>query len=434
MPSQSTFRRLALPLIILSLTSFYIGYITSSIDASIRDETSANNNRRQLQSEDNISFVHQIEKCYDYNYFSDACIHDNHEIHRRVQHALHVEKTQEVNIDEIQFDLGDSPRSASSFLTGSASISKQDLMDQFDQFGVANMHSNDNEEGILLYNSKDALPDSSSTDNLTVALENCDTLNVQFIHNPSSNSFSMCTLYVPGENNIPSYHVQRWMRNDGDRVMQHVGSLTTPAGVNKFDVPKFRPVISKHWDALRLFIENVDQVLEEVDVILKKQFELINEKDETVVVMTVNRGDADLLTNFLCAAKTRQLDIRRILIFVADEETKNLFESISKVNTDDLGVMVYYDKRNIFNMAQGGESQRYGDATFISMMFAKVLCVLLPSLLGYDVLYQDADIVWFANPLDFFYDWYGNPLEEYDIIFQVSFNSYLSMDTYYVQF
>lgn len=424
MPPRSTFRSLAL-LIVHSLTSFYIGYITSSIGASIRVKSSANSGRRRLQSEDNTSFVLQIEKCYNYNYFSDACTRDNNEIHRRVQHALHIEKRQvNTNTDEIQFDLGDSSRTCS-FLTGSASVPKQDLMEQFDQFGVANIQSNDNEEAILLYNSKDALPGTTSTDNITVVIENCDTLNVQFIHNPSSNSFSMCTLYMPGENNIPSYHVQRWMRNNGDGEMQHVGSLTTPAGVNKFDLPRFRPVISKHWDVLRSFIENVDQVLEEVDVIIKTRFELINEKDETVVVMTVNRGDADLLANFLCAAKIRQLDVRRILVFVADEETKSLLESISKSNTDELGVMVYYDKRNVFNMAQGGEGQRYGDATFISMMFAKILCVLFPSLLGYNVLYQDADIVWFANPLDFFYNWYGNPIEEYDIIFQVSCISYI---------
>ena len=58
-----------------------------------------------------------------------------------------------------------------------------------------------------------------------------------------------------------------------------------------------------------------------------------------------------------------------------------------------------------------------GDQTFASMMFAKVLCVLYVSLSGYDVLYQDVDIVYYRDPLDFFRE-YGSGSENYDIIFQ----------------
>lgn len=423
-------------LAILSSLFFYFGHLTSITAPYYHgpsEDASTASSRRRLELNDDTSsgrsIIDQIQMCYNYNYFSDACIHDNHEIHRRVDEVLNPRGK---SGNGLHNDAAGLQRNNiySSFLTGSVVIPKKDLMDRFDKFGVATLHTNVEEDALLLYNSFDSLPSSDPNyhthqrfatpySNTTEALENCDALNVQFIHNPSTNTFSMCTLYIPGLSNLPSYHIQRWMRTDGK--MQHVGSLTTPDGVNKFDLPKYHPVISKHWNALQTFLENVDRVLEDVDTIIKERFDRMGIQDATVIVMTVNRGDVDLLLNFICAAKSRKLDVRRILVFVTDEDTKQLIESQSS-SDEDLGVMVYFDKQNLASVAKGGESQKFGDATFISMMFAKILCVLYPSLLGYDVLYQDVDIVWYDNPLRFFHDKHpksSERLKDYDVIFQV---------------
>ncbi len=59
----------------------------------------------------------------------------------------------------------------------------------------------------------------------------------------------------------------------------------------------------------------------------------------------------------------------------------------------------------------------YGDEAFTGMMYAKVLSVLLVNSLGYDVLFQDLDVVWYKHPLDFF----GGEIKAYadrDIILQ----------------
>jgi Nucleotide-diphospho-sugar transferase len=50
------------------------------------------------------------------------------------------------------------------------------------------------------------------------------------------------------------------------------------------------------------------------------------------------------------------------------------------------------------------------------MMMAKVICVQLVSMLKYDFLFQDVDIVWFKHPIEYF----SNMIEdtEYDIFFQ----------------
>ena len=81
--------------------------------------------------------------------------------------------------------------------------------------------------------------------------------------------------------------------------------------------------------------------------------------------------------------------------------------------------MVYYDKWDFDSIPKGGDNVKYGDETFTSMMFAKILCVLYVNMIGYDTLYQDVDIVYYRNPLEFF-DEYGRSggSRNYDIIFQ----------------
>jgi hypothetical protein len=61
-------------------------------------------------------------------------------------------------------------------------------------------------------------------------------------------------------------------------------------------------------------------------------------------------------------------------------------------------------------------ARRYGDRKFVAMMMAKVICVQLVSMLEYDFLFQDVDIVWFKNPIDYFIQLRDET--EYDVIFQ----------------
>ena len=54
------------------------------------------------------------------------------------------------------------------------------------------------------------------------------------------------------------------------------------------------------------------------------------------------------------------------------------------------------------------------------MMMAKVLCVHLVSMLGYNMLYQDVDMVWFHHPLD-----YLQHETSADMVFQYDHNTEL---------
>jgi hypothetical protein len=44
----------------------------------------------------------------------------------------------------------------------------------------------------------------------------------------------------------------------------------------------------------------------------------------------------------------------------------------------------------------------YGDRKFTMMMMAKVICVQMVSALKYNILFQDVDIVWYKDPVEYF--------------------------------
>ena len=61
----------------------------------------------------------------------------------------------------------------------------------------------------------------------------------------------------------------------------------------------------------------------------------------------------------------------------------------------------------------------YGDRRFAAMMMAKVNCVHLINHLGYNVLFQDVDLIWFKHPLDFFRQHDpSTPIGSFDMYFQ----------------
>ena len=67
-------------------------------------------------------------------------------------------------------------------------------------------------------------------------------------------------------------------------------------------------------------------------------------------------------------------------------------------------------------------ADRYGDRKFTAMMMAKVMCVQMVSSLGYNILFQDVDIVWYKNPIPFFEEEREennySKLQNFDMMFQ----------------
>mmetsp|Transcript_26431 Transcript_26431/g.54489 ORF Transcript_26431/g.54489 Transcript_26431/m.54489 type:complete len:675 (+) Transcript_26431:140-2164(+) len=469
--------RRILILAFLSYVSFFVGYFSSmSFEAK---QNGSNSHLRQIESYRSRIMKHAADGEYrtdeDLQFFRDNCFRQDGienvttqsifhsirlEVQKQVASLMKLDNPTPIASDRQPFF---PPMTNSKSISGMVRISKQQIMQQFDNFGVAildtqSFPAREDDEALLLYNHIDSVPGHpnfkeeatrgiqyagsddanqkrpnpsglAKIDNMTLALEHCDALNVQFVHNPSGSGLPMCHLWIPSHD-LPSYHVNRWMRiGENTNELRHVPHLLNAKGVNKMDVPRYHPLISKHWKVLERFFNHVDDVVQDLRTIIEARLRVLRDVGpeqhspgkNTIIVMTVNQGQSDLLTNFLCAARARDLDVSRVIVFVSDEETKFLVEGMSLDLEDHLRVMVYYDERNMADLPKGGEGVKYGDATFTSMMLAKILCVLYVSLLGYDILFQDVDIVWYKSPLLFFHshDGVGKRLvDEYDIIFQ----------------
>ena len=107
--------------------------------------------------------------------------------------------------------------------------------------------------------------------------------------------------------------------------------------------------------------------------------------------MVANAGVVDLLANFACSASARGLDTSNVLVFTSDEETGRV--------ASDLGLTAF-DATDAFGAAPKSEARAYGDAVFAAMMYIKVVAVHLVSQLGYNVLFQDVDVVWFQDAVE----------------------------------
>lgn len=109
------------------------------------------------------------------------------------------------------------------------------------------------------------------------------------------------------------------------------------------------------------------------------------------IVMVANEGVMDLLLNFLCSASASKIDMRNVIVFLGQEQYLPLMKSmgIQAMIHPSLGSMP----------AQAAKS--YADGTFTRMMWLKVTSVYLTSAAGFDVLFQDVDLVWMRDPLPF---------------------------------
>jgi hypothetical protein len=113
-------------------------------------------------------------------------------------------------------------------------------------------------------------------------------------------------------------------------------------------------------------------------------------RDNAVVVMTLNQGYTDLLLNWVASCDRHGIEVRSWTLIVAlDTTTAELGES--------LGFAVYCDGTS-YGAQSKEAAQAYGDVTFTRMMFPKTAVVQDVLNLGYDVLFQDVDLVWKKDP------------------------------------
>ena len=113
----------------------------------------------------------------------------------------------------------------------------------------------------------------------------------------------------------------------------------------------------------------------------------------TVIVMVANEGVIDLVLNFLCSCreKAANIDISSIVVFLGQPEYVTL---INKMGAR--GIYNQYLSK-IPKKAAGN----YGDNTFGKLMWLKTTSVYIALTAGFDVIFQDADVVWLRDPVPY---------------------------------
>lgn len=118
-----------------------------------------------------------------------------------------------------------------------------------------------------------------------------------------------------------------------------------------------------------------------------------NNKRRTAIIMVANDGVMDLLLNFLCSLhQVPSISPKDILVYVSSSGNVPLIENMgaNAIYHEALGSMPKH--------AAGG----YLDKTFSRMMWFKTTSVYLAIRNGFNVLFQDVDLVWIKDPIRYF--------------------------------
>ncbi|KAL3793475.1 LOW QUALITY PROTEIN: hypothetical protein ACHAW5_001650 [Stephanodiscus triporus] len=306
-------------------------------------------------------------------------------------------------------------KSLSHFAQGLARVSKVDLMETYD-FGVPMNADSEGLDALILYNKKEALPSNKDIARMArhedptkplpllsaeTATENCDAMNVVLINNPGNTR--QCFALVGGQ--YQSYHVQRWLRRPdhgsaplNPNLSLKLSSRSWEASGRQLFVPPSKHHVEQHQKRLLTYLTESENIKSRLRQTLKKH------ESKTVIILTCNLGQSELLLNFACSARARGFDLKNVVVFLRIDERVG----------GGYGTCDIYEEKLMASIPKEQAAQ-YGDTVFSSVMFAKVLCVQLVNELGYDLLFQDVDVVWYKSPLDFFHD---KALPVFDMYFQ----------------
>ena len=321
------------------------------------------------------------------------------------------------------------PLNMGNIVTGMSRVNRDEFANQFDMGVPLDPSTTGNRDVLLLYSGAHALPSTTSNpfiqhqmmyagseipmlSSVDEATENCDNLHVVLTH-PQRDK--QC-IAIMGQ--YEAFHIQKYMRlpeegsKDGangkkldSNLPLRIVNRGAQATGRKSTEPPTREQTLQHWSVLTTYLQTFQDVVAKLEPIAQK----VAYNKKAIIVMVCNFGQSQLLMNFVCNCRTKQLSTEHVLVFATDIETKELAES--------LGLTAFYDETNFGRMPKKA-AKRYADKNFMAMMSAKVYCVQMISMLGYDVLFQDVDVVWYQDPLPYFHQSPNLPISKFDIYFQ----------------
>jgi hypothetical protein len=238
------------------------------------------------------------------------------------------------------------PKAMDSFTGGMAAVDRQEFAQRFDMGIPLDKSEAKNNQVLLFYSNEKALPTSDPLkaeeaksytgipymDDIDVATENCEILNVILAQpNDKQQCFAMMGQYR-------SHHLQKFMRlpEDGGKVDRHVPLRLVNRGAQTSGrlsarSPSRQQTVD-YWNTLSTYLQNLDDTLAELQRVAADVA-----KDNTIIVMTVNHGQVELLMNFVCSCEAKGVDISALLIFATDQETVELARG--------MGLNVFFDEK-----------------------------------------------------------------------------------------
>ena len=316
------------------------------------------------------------------------------------------------------------PDTSRNFISDYATISR-DAFNKLIDIGVPlDDTTPDANDVLVMYTSEAGLPtgmdarhDKVGID-ATKALENCHEVKVilQGLAN-AKKDHNQCFAIVP---QWESYSVHKWMRMPpkgspknitGASLtfpLQNVPSIRQPTDTGSFTGVPWDKQTAESNVLLVNYLKNRDRVLIDLKRFLRNNV-MKHAKDpslKTLVVLTSNKGQSEMFRNFVCNARAKGLDLSHVVMFATDKATAQL--------SRELGIHVWHDVE-LFGSLPEEAADEYGDNIFSRMMMAKIYCVNLALTTGYNILFQDVDIVWHRNPLPFLL---SKQFEQWDMVFQ----------------
>jgi hypothetical protein len=123
---------------------------------------------------------------------------------------------------------------------------------------------------------------------------------------------------------------------------------------------------------------------------------------DDVVILVVNEGEIDLYLNLACSCKQHNIPLNNFLIFAGSEGIVSMIEAT--------GAMALYHKG--YSHVSTDASQDYLDRVFVDMMWYKAFSVYLVLRMRMNILFQDADLVWFKDPFPYFHNYLNSTREK----------------------
>jgi len=199
-----------------------------------------------------------------------------------------------------------------------------------------------------------------------------------------------------------SSHLLRWKMEKEEDTDKPTGRFyrSRISGKPYFAVPD-EEKSTMHRRSIQRYLNNIDDTLEELKPILERI-----SRNNAVVAMTANMGYMPMIMNFVCFARSRNIDLSNVLIFTTDKESADVIRQ--------MGMNAFHTEKILGELPK--EEGEFMDETFNIMTFAQIASVHMVNMLGYDILFQDADVIWYKDPLQYFLD-DSNGVQSYDVLF-----------------